>query len=200
MNIYYFRESKKDFSIILTELQSQLKEIIKKDNWALFVLQDTNILDKFFNFDPKILILPWLFVLVFKKEDKTYIGILKSSFLGSITQDQEIYNFSFELEEKLEKLIDEVSGAGPRKIKNIKIYATTTCPYCKMEMDWLKSKKIDFQVSYVDLNPLEAQKMIEETNQMGVPVTKIEFADSEPEFIIGFEKEYLERLLNKFYK
>lgn len=200
MSIYYFRPSKKSFIEIVENLQSTLKEVLRKENWALFVLPDYDNLEKFFNLEPKLLILPWFFFLVFKKDNKTWVGILKSSVLGSISHDPEIYQFSLKMERKLQELVDKFSEAGPRRIKNIKIYATTSCPYCKMEMEWLKSKNIKFDVSYVDLNPLEAQKMVEETNQMGVPVTKIEFEDSDPEFVIGFDKDYLENLLQSLAK
>ncbi len=32
----------------------------------------------------------------------------------------------------------------------IKIYKTTTCPYCKMEAEYLQSKGIPFEEIYVD--------------------------------------------------
>jgi len=50
-------------------------------------------------------------------------------------------------------------------IKNmtIKIYKTVTCPYCKMESEYLQSKGIPFEEIYVDKNPKAVQEMIAES-------------------------------------
>lgn len=82
-----------------------------------------------------------------------------------------------------------------RKITNIKLYSTLTCPYCKMEKAWLDEKKVQHEVIFVDLNPKEAESMVQKTGQMGVPVTEIQFEDSNPEYVIGFDRERLSRLL-----
>jgi len=81
-----------------------------------------------------------------------------------------------------------------KKVKRIKIYSTTTCPYCQLEKMWLKEKGIEFEDTLVDINPLETQKMIEKTGQMGVPVTEIEFEDGGIEYVIGFNRERLQEL------
>lgn len=73
------------------------------------------------------------------------------------------------------------------KIKNIKVYSTTMCPYCKMEKAWLDGKNIEHEVVYVDKDQNEAINMVKKTGQMGVPVTEIEFDEGESEFIIGFD-------------
>jgi len=71
-----------------------------------------------------------------------------------------------------------------------------SCPYCKMEKAWLDENKVKHEVIYVDLNQEEAQKMVEKTGQMGVPVTEIKFDEGESEYIIGFDKPKLSQLLN----
>lgn len=73
------------------------------------------------------------------------------------------------------------------KVKNIKVYSTTMCPYCKMEKAWLDGKNIEHEVVYVDKDKNEAINMVKKTGQMGVPVTEIEFDEGESEFIIGFD-------------
>lgn len=83
-----------------------------------------------------------------------------------------------------------------KTIKTVKLYATFTCPYCKMEKDWLDKNKINHRVIMVDMNPYEAQKMVQKTGQMGVPVTEIEFDSGESEYIIGFDTKKLSTLLN----
>lgn len=64
-----------------------------------------------------------------------------------------------------------------------------------MEKSWLDSKGIEHKVVMVDMNPYEARKMVQETGQMGVPVTKIEYDNSQPQFIIGFDQKLLSELL-----
>lgn len=77
----------------------------------------------------------------------------------------------------------------------VKVYSTTTCPYCKMEADWLKSKKIEFEEVKVDQNHEEAKHMVEKTGQMGVPVTEIQYKDRKSEYIVGFNPPQLAYML-----
>ena len=81
------------------------------------------------------------------------------------------------------------------KPKKIKLYATMSCPYCKMEHTWLDGNKIQHELVFVDLNPMEAQKMVEKTGQMGVPVTEVQYESKNPEYIVGFDKSRLTQLL-----
>jgi len=81
------------------------------------------------------------------------------------------------------------------KIKKIKFYSTTTCPYCKMEASWLDSQKIKYEYTLVYLNPTAGEEMVRKTGQMGVPVTEIVYDDGEEEYIVGFDKERLSEIL-----
>ena len=81
------------------------------------------------------------------------------------------------------------------KIKKIKIYATTTCPYCKMEASWLDSQKIKYEHTLVDLNPYAGEEMVRKTGQMGVPVTEIVYDNGKEKYIVGFDKERLSEIL-----
>jgi glutaredoxin len=76
----------------------------------------------------------------------------------------------------------------------VKVYSTLSCPYCIMEKQWLDNNKISHEVVYVDLDQNAARKMVEETGQMGVPVTEIQ-TDSKKEFVIGFDTSRLSSLL-----
>ncbi len=78
---------------------------------------------------------------------------------------------------------------------NVTIYTTTTCPFCKMEKDYLDSKNIQYSEILVDQNPEEAQKMIALSGQMGVPFTVIEKADGQKVFILGFDRPKIEAAL-----
>ena len=77
---------------------------------------------------------------------------------------------------------------------DITLYATMSCPYCKMEKAWLDKKGIKHKLVFVDLNPMEAQNMVEKTGQMGVPVTEIKLEDKS-EFVVGFDPALLSSLL-----
>ncbi len=75
-------------------------------------------------------------------------------------------------------------------MKQVKIYSTPTCPYCRMLKSYLEQNGIaytDFDVS-VDENA--RKEMFEITGQMGVPVALID-----NEIVIGFDKEKIKRLL-----
>lgn len=77
----------------------------------------------------------------------------------------------------------------------VKVYSTTTCPYCKMEVEWLRSKQVNFEEVKVDLQHEEAKQMVEKTGQMGVPVTEIEYPDRKSEYIVGFNTAQLSYML-----
>ncbi len=78
---------------------------------------------------------------------------------------------------------------------NVKVYATTTCPYCTMVADWLKSKNVTFDKVLVDQDQQAANEMIQKTGQMGVPVIEIGYADRKSEFIVGFNQPQLAYML-----
>jgi len=77
----------------------------------------------------------------------------------------------------------------------IKIYKTATCPYCKIESEYLQSKGIPFEEIYVDKNPKAVQEMIAESGQMGVPFTVITKDDGSKVTIFGFDKQKLDSAL-----
>lgn len=76
----------------------------------------------------------------------------------------------------------------------VKIYTTTTCPYCKMEKAYLDSKGIKYQNIFVDQDPKAAAQMVEESGQMGVPFTVITKDNTKTE-ILGFDQEKLDQAL-----
>lgn len=78
----------------------------------------------------------------------------------------------------------------------IKIYKTTTCPYCKMEAEYLQSKGITFEEIYVDKDPKAVQEMIAESGQMGVPFTVITKDDGSKVTILGFDKQKLDNAIS----
>lgn len=77
----------------------------------------------------------------------------------------------------------------------IKIFTTTTCPFCKLEKEYLDSKGIAYDNVFVDKEPEAAKKMIEESGQMGVPFTEITKDDGSIVKILGFDKTKLNEAL-----
>ncbi|OGD92310.1 hypothetical protein A3E14_02250, partial [Candidatus Curtissbacteria bacterium RIFCSPHIGHO2_12_FULL_41_13] len=59
----------------------------------------------------------------------------------------------------------------------VTLYTTKTCPFCKMEKDYLNSQNIAYEEVFVDENPQRADEMIAISGQMGVPFTVIEKND-----------------------
>ena len=70
------------------------------------------------------------------------------------------------------------------------VYSTHTCPWCVKVKNFLDVNKIKYTDIYVDDNPSEGRKMIELSGQTGVPVI-----DIDGEFVVGFDKPELMRLL-----
>ncbi len=74
----------------------------------------------------------------------------------------------------------------------VKIYTTSTCPWCKKTKEFLKSKKI----SYKELNVVDDEKardeMIKKSGQMGVPVL-----DIDGKIIVGYDPEEIQKAVGK---
>jgi len=73
---------------------------------------------------------------------------------------------------------------------NVRVFSTSTCPYCVTLKNFLKEHNIDFLEVDVASDEASQKEMIEKTGQMGVPVI-----DINGEFIVGFEKEKISQLL-----
>ncbi len=74
--------------------------------------------------------------------------------------------------------------------REVKIYTTPTCIFCKMAKEHFKQHKI----KYTEFNVLEdeekAKEMIEKSGQQGVPVI-----DIEGKIIVGFDKNAINKEL-----
>jgi len=74
--------------------------------------------------------------------------------------------------------------------KNIKVYSTATCPYCKMAKEFLAEKNVSFEDVDVGQDKEAAKEMVEKSGQMSVPVI-----DIDGKIIIGFDKKAIDREL-----
>lgn len=72
----------------------------------------------------------------------------------------------------------------------VKVYSTSTCPYCVTLKAFLKENNIDFQDVNVADDAVAREEMIEKTQQMGVPVI-----DIDGQAVVGFDKEKISDLL-----
>ncbi|MFC1658601.1 glutaredoxin family protein [Candidatus Omnitrophota bacterium] len=67
--------------------------------------------------------------------------------------------------------------------KQVKVYSTPTCPYCKQAKQFLKEKNISFQDIDVSADTAAAEEMKQKSGQMGVPVL-----DIDGQIITGFDR------------
>lgn len=75
-------------------------------------------------------------------------------------------------------------------MKQVIIYSTPTCVYCRMAKDWLKEKEIEYTEFDLSLDAVKRDEVVKKTGQMGVPVIEID-----GEIVIGFDRKRIEQLL-----
>lgn len=134
-------------------------------------------------------------VLVIEDKGEVSVGVGGAAVLGGVTGNAEIAQIAHTVDEKLRELVEKAAGVGPLKATNVKVYSTTTCPYCKMEASWLDQNKVKYEEVHVDLNQTEAERLAKKTGQMGVPVTEITYDNKDEEYIVGFDRERLKQVL-----
>ncbi len=74
----------------------------------------------------------------------------------------------------------------------VRVFSTSTCPYCKMAKTYLDEMGIAYENVDVAADAAGRDEMIKKSGQMGVPVI-----DVDGELVIGFDKERLDGLLKK---
>ena len=72
----------------------------------------------------------------------------------------------------------------------VRVYSTSTCPFCVDAKDFLKKHKIKFEEVDVNKDKKAAMEMIQKSGQNGVPVIEIG-----KEIITGFDEEKLKKAL-----
>jgi glutaredoxin len=80
-------------------------------------------------------------------------------------------------------------------MKNITIYSTATCGFCKMLKGYLNDKGIKYDVKMADEDQAIAQELYEKSGQLGVPFTIITDEDGKEESILGFDRHKIDTLL-----
>ncbi|MAF13427.1 MAG: NrdH-redoxin [Parcubacteria group bacterium] len=75
-------------------------------------------------------------------------------------------------------------------MKNVTIYSTPTCVYCKKTKAFFKENNVEYTEIDVSLDQKKAQEMIDKSGQMGVPVI-----DIDGKIMVGFDQKGLTEAL-----
>lgn len=74
----------------------------------------------------------------------------------------------------------------------IRVYSTSTCPWCTKAKDYLEKKGVSFETVDVSANREAAMEMVKKTKQMGVPVVQIG-----ERYIVGYDTKAIDEELAK---
>ncbi len=77
------------------------------------------------------------------------------------------------------------------KPAKVKIYTTSTCPWCMKTKEFLKANNVKYDEVNVGENDKARNEMFEKSGQFGVPVT-----DVNGTVIVGYDKEALKKALD----
>lgn len=80
-------------------------------------------------------------------------------------------------------------------MKNVTIYSTATCGFCKMLKSYLNDKGVKYEVKMADEDQSLAQELYEKSGQLGVPFTVITDEDGKEENILGFDRPKIDAAL-----
>jgi glutaredoxin len=80
-------------------------------------------------------------------------------------------------------------------MKKVKVFTTSTCPYCKMEKEFLDAKGIKYEVEVVDHDVAKAQELMAASGQLGVPFTVITQEDGRESTVLGFDEAEIAKQL-----
>lgn len=75
--------------------------------------------------------------------------------------------------------------------QKVKIYSTSTCPWCVKTKEFLKANNIKYEEVNVGVDEKARNEMFEKSGQFGVPVT-----DVSGTIIVGYDKEALKKALS----
>jgi glutaredoxin 3 len=72
----------------------------------------------------------------------------------------------------------------------IRVFSTPTCPYCHTLKMFLEEHGFEYEDVDISSDEKAQEELVEKVGGMGVPVV-----DIDGEFIVGFEKEKISKLL-----
>ena len=77
------------------------------------------------------------------------------------------------------------------KVPKVKVYTTSTCPWCVKTKDFLKANNVKYEEVNVGADEKARNDMFEKSGQFGVPVT-----EANGTIIVGYDKEALKKALS----
>ena len=80
--------------------------------------------------------------------------------------------------------------ANSNKSGKVKVYTTSTCPWCVKTKEFLKANNVKYQEINVSADEKARNQMFEKSGQFGVPVTEISGT-----IIVGYDKEAIKKAL-----
>ena len=76
-------------------------------------------------------------------------------------------------------------------MKKVRVFSTSSCPYCVTLKEFLKENNIEFEDIDVAQDAEAREEMIKKSGQMGVPVVEID-----DEIVVGFDREKICQILD----
>ncbi|MDP2696321.1 MAG: glutaredoxin family protein [bacterium] len=76
-------------------------------------------------------------------------------------------------------------------MKNVTIYSTPTCVYCKMAKEFFSKNNVQYQEFDVAQDQKAREEMVEKSHQLGVPVI-----DVDGEIFVGFNRAEIAKALD----
>ncbi|MDQ7814396.1 MAG: glutaredoxin domain-containing protein [Patescibacteria group bacterium] len=204
MNLAYFRKSNRDYEATKNELVRRAEQEGWKnlgstdfpdDAGAMVLVCRPDWIKELLTTDRNLVGFLPCGISILRKGNEVFIGTGQTGILKAMLHDPNLAWLAAEADQKIKELIHGAADVGPPKPTGVRLYSSTTCPYCTMEKSWLDQNKVEHEVVMVDQDQEAAQEMVKKTGQMGVPVTEIRYEDDEPEYILGFDRDRLGQIL-----
>lgn len=204
MKIAYFRKSNRSFDETLESLQAKAAEQgwkqlgtapLPDDQGTMVLLCRPEWLSQVLKQDHQILGFVPCSVSVLKKDGQVLVGI--SQLMQLLAQSPDFASLAAQANVQLKELVHTAANVGEPKLEKVKLYSTKSCPYCRMEKNWLEGQKVKFEEVYVDSDPQQAELLARNTGQLGVPVTEFMYNEGDSEYVVGFDRTRLEELLKE---
>jgi glutaredoxin len=205
MNISYIRKSNKSIDEVTDAFKKGLKEknitIIGEINFSdnsgvMIYFSKPEWIEEIISVDEMLFGVTPNVVIIKNDGEKVKIGILNPQILAGGSNFDKLEKIIDNMDKTLKTIINESAGVSDPKVEKITVYSTETCPYCRMEKEYLEKNKISFNLIMVDKDQAAAEEMVRKTGQTGVPMTEVVFDDGDSEIIMGFDKGRLKELLN----
>ena len=204
MNLSYSRKSASTHNDVIDNCKKTAKKlgiaiqgISSIDDTTVVYFANNEWTKEILSIDTNLIGLLPTTLLIKKAGNETVVSVPTTTILGSITQNAALQRFAEVVQSVLKNFVEGTADVKPLQPQKIKLYSTTTCPYCKMEASWLDEQKVNYDEVHVDMNQAEAEEMVKKTGQMGVPVTAVTYDNGEEEYIVGFDKQHLEAIVKQ---